>query len=128
MKLDGPSERLLEQGARSSRTVHYVDPLPAANEVFTVKDGLRSSGIGTVGDIPWGTHFCHFYENKSDLLDVLVPYFKTGLEQNEFCIWGVFDPLDGQEARVALDEALPDTRARIAAGDIEIVPQSQWYR
>jgi PAS domain S-box-containing protein len=89
---------------------------------------LRKSGIGTVGDIPWGTHFCHFYENKSDLLDVLIPYFKTGLEQNEFCIWGVFDPLDEQEARNGLERALPGANVRIAAGDIEIVPQSQWYR
>ena len=36
---------------------------------------LTKSGIGAVGDIPWGTHFCHFYENKQDLLDVLIPYF-----------------------------------------------------
>jgi PAS domain S-box-containing protein len=93
-----------------------------------MKDGLRSSGIAAVGDIAWGTHFCHFYENKSDLLDVLVPYFKAGLEQNEFCMWGVFDPLGGQEARIALDEALSGASARITAGDIEIVPQSQWYR
>ena len=63
--VDGLSERLLEQGVRSSRTVHCVSPLPvAANEVFTVKDGLRRSGIGAVGDIPWGTHFCHFYRKK----------------------------------------------------------------
>jgi PAS domain S-box-containing protein len=89
---------------------------------------LRKSGIDTVGDIPWGTHFCHFYENKSDLLDVLVPYFKRGLEQNEFCVWGVFDPLDKQQARDALERALPGADARLAAGDIEIVPQSQWYR
>jgi PAS domain S-box-containing protein len=88
---------------------------------------LRRSGIATVGDIPWGTHFCQFYENKADLLDVLVPYFKTGLEQNEFCIWVVFDPLDEQEARNALESALPGTSERIAAGDIEIVPQSQWH-
>ena len=92
-----------------------------------MKNGIRRSGIATVGDIPWGTHFCHYYENKRDLLDVLVPYFKTGLEQNEFCIWGVFDPLDIEEVRSALDSALPGAGDRIAAGDIEIVPQSQWH-
>jgi PAS domain S-box-containing protein len=91
-------------------------------------DGLRKSGIGAVGDIPWGTHFCHFYENKRDLLDILVPYFKTGLEQNEFCVWAVFDPLDEQEARNALRRAMPGADERLAAGDIEIVPQSRWYR
>ena len=46
---------------------------------------LRKSGISTVGDVPWGTHFCHFYETKEDLLDILIPYFKTGLENSEFC-------------------------------------------
>jgi PAS domain S-box-containing protein len=91
-------------------------------------EGLRKSGIGAVGDIPWGTHFCHFYENKEDLLDVLVPYFKMGLEQGEFCVWSVFDPLDEQQARAALEIALPGALARIAVGDIEIVPQSHLYR
>ena len=96
--------------------------------MFTMINGLRKSGIATVGDIFWGTHFCHFYANARDLLDILIPYFTTGLEQNEFCVWGVFDPLDEQEARNALERAMPGADARIAAGDIEIVPQSQWYR
>ena len=36
---------------------------------------LRRTGISVVGDVPWGTHFCQFYETKDDLLDTLVPYF-----------------------------------------------------
>lgn len=28
---------------------------------------LRHTGIEIIGDIPWGTHFCHFYETKKDL-------------------------------------------------------------
>jgi len=91
-----------------------------------VPNGLRKSGIGTVGDIPWGTHFCQFYQSERDLLDVLVPYFKTGLEQNEFCVWGVFDPLDEHRAQEALERALPSALTRLAAGDIEIVPESRW--
>ena len=47
---------------------------------------LRKTGIGVVGDVPWGTHFFMFYETKEDLLDTLVPYFKAGLENNEFCL------------------------------------------
>ena len=38
---------------------------------------LRKTGISVVGDVPWGTHFCYFYETKQDLLDTLVPYFKA---------------------------------------------------
>jgi PAS domain S-box-containing protein len=84
---------------------------------------LRKSGVGAVGDIPWGTHFCHFYANKTELLEVLIPYFKAGLEQNEFCLWEVFGPLNLREAKIALERALPGARARVATGDIEIVPR-----
>jgi len=45
---------------------------------------LRKTGISIVGDVPWGTHFCYFYETKQDLLDILVPYFKAGLEAMSF--------------------------------------------
>ncbi len=77
--------------------------------------------------MPWGTHFCHFYETKEDLLDILVPYFKTGLENNEFCLWVVCDPVDEEGAREALRRAAPAAERHVAAGDIEIVPHWQWY-
>ena len=35
---------------------------------------MRKSGIDVVGDMPWGTHVCLFYETKEDLLDTLVSY------------------------------------------------------
>ena len=40
---------------------------------------LRKTGIDAVGDMPWGTHFCLFYETKEDLLDTLISYCKAGL-------------------------------------------------
>ena len=68
---------------------------------------LRDTGIGIIGYAPWGTHFCHFYETKEDLADLLVPYFKAGLENNEFCMWITSDPLGVAEAKRALRKALP---------------------
>jgi two-component system, sensor histidine kinase PdtaS len=53
----------------------------------------RKSGIEGVGDMSWGTHVCLFYETKEDLLDALVPYCKTGLDSQEFCLWVVAEPL-----------------------------------
>ena len=50
-------------------------------------EGLRRFGSDLVGDVPWGTHLCQFYENKEDLVDILVPYFVEGLKNNEFCMW-----------------------------------------
>jgi signal transduction histidine kinase len=86
----------------------------------------RSSGIASVGDVPWGAHFCHFYETPEDLLDILVPYFKAGLENNEFCMWIVCNPLTEVDGRQALRNTVPEFDRRMAAGNIEIIPHSQW--
>jgi PAS domain S-box-containing protein len=87
----------------------------------------RKSGINVVGDLPWGTHLCHFYETEDDLLDILIPFFKTGLENNEFCLWIGSDPLPKEKAMAALGEAVPDLDRRLEAGDIEILSHSEWY-
>jgi hypothetical protein len=42
----------------------------------------RKTAIEAIGDVPWGSHFCLFYQTKEDLTDILVPYFKAGLENN----------------------------------------------
>ena len=90
-------------------------------------EALRKSGIAVVGEKPWGTHFCHFYETKEDLLDVVVPYFKAGLESNELCLWAVLYPLTEEDAKNALRAAVPQADRSLSTGDIEIVRYSQWY-
>jgi hypothetical protein len=87
----------------------------------------RKTGIDALGEMPWGTHFCHFYETKEDLLDVVVPFFKAGLENNEYCLWAVLYPLSVEDATNALQLAVPGADQHIAAGDIEIVQYSKWY-
>jgi PAS domain S-box-containing protein len=86
----------------------------------------RKTGIHTLGDVPSGTHSCQFYQTKQDLFDILVPYFKAGLEGNEFCLWVTSEPLRAQEAKAALRRAVGDLDEYIAKGQIEIVDQSQW--
>lgn len=90
---------------------------------------LRKSGVSVVGDIPWGTHFCYFYETKQDLLDVLIPYFKTGLEHKEFCLWVIAtsELLTVEEATRALHNAVPDLDRYLAENSIEIVGHRDWF-
>ena len=38
-----------------------------------MNEKLRKTGIGIIGDVPWGTHFCQFYQDKEDLIEILVP-------------------------------------------------------
>jgi signal transduction histidine kinase len=87
---------------------------------------LRKSGIGVVGDITWGTHFCHFYETKDDLLDTLVSYFKAGLESDEFCVWVVSEPLTEHEAWSALRQAVPGLEQYRADRSIEMFLAREW--
>ncbi|MHB8101140.1 MAG: MEDS domain-containing protein [Methanosarcina sp.] len=73
-----------------------------------MKENLRNSGIDIVGDVPWGTHFCQLYQTKEDLMDILLPYFKAGLENNEFCVWVTSESLDAEEAKDDLRRTVPD--------------------
>jgi len=88
---------------------------------------MRQSGIDVVGDIPWGTHFCQFYETRQDLIEILVPYFKAGLACNEFCMWITSLPLQVEQAIEALRASVPDLDRYLAKGQIEILDCSQWY-
>jgi signal transduction histidine kinase/PAS domain-containing protein len=92
-----------------------------------VSKGVRPSGIRLLGNIQWGTHFCQFYQTREDLVDVLVPYFKAGLENNEYCMWVTSDPLGSDQAVQALQQAVPDLGARSEKGQIDILPHSRWY-
>jgi hypothetical protein len=87
----------------------------------------RKTGIEIIGDIPWSTHLCQFYETPKDLTDILVPYFKAGLENNEFCMWVTSPPLIEEVAREAMRTAMPDFDRYLEKGQIEIIPYDQWY-
>jgi C4-dicarboxylate-specific signal transduction histidine kinase len=88
---------------------------------------MRKTGVDVVGDIPWGTHFCLFYETRADLLETLVSYCKAGLENREFCLWVVAEPLTGDDARYALKRAVPDLDQYLVDQSIEIVAARDWY-
>jgi len=92
-----------------------------------MEDELRNSGIDVIGDVPWGTHFCQFYKTKQDLIDILVPYFKAGLESNEFCMWVTSEPLVVAEAEEAMRKAANDFDEYLRRGQIEIIPYNEWY-
>lgn len=88
---------------------------------------VRRLGIDAVPGVPWGTHFCQFYETSQDLVDILVPYFQAGLEQNELCMWVTSEPLHAAQAKAALQPALPGLDDYLRQGQLEILDYSQWY-
>ncbi|WP_257463358.1 MEDS domain-containing protein [Archangium lipolyticum] len=89
---------------------------------------LRPSGLSAVGSLPWGAHFCQFYDAQEDLVDSLVPFFKAGLDSNEKCLWVTSEPLPAQDARTALRQAVPDIAERERRNQIEIIDHHDWYK
>jgi PAS domain S-box-containing protein len=88
---------------------------------------LRPSGIDGLGDMSWGTHFCLFYETKEDLLDFFIPFLKSGLEHQEFCLCVASEPLIAEEAERAMRQAIPEFERYVAEGQLEITPYRDWY-
>jgi PAS domain S-box-containing protein len=87
----------------------------------------KFSIIDNLKNISRGTHICQFYRNKEDLIEVLIPYFKTGLENNEFCMWVTSEPLGEKESQEAIRKDLPGFDRYLKKGQIEIVSHTEWY-
>lgn len=91
--------------------------------VIANKNTLHTENL--LDRVNWGTHFCFLYKTKQDLLDLLIPYFKLGLENNEFCIWITSKNLSTSEAEKALEEAIPNFIK--LQNHIIICPYDAWY-
>jgi DNA-binding CsgD family transcriptional regulator len=90
-------------------------------------DPLREIGLGPVGDRPWGTHICLFYQAPQDLYDVHTDYFGAGLANGEFCVWALSDPINRENAVETLRKSVPDFEKYLRDGQIEFIPGYQWY-
>lgn len=77
-------------------------------------------------DMPWGSHICQFYTCKEDLVQLLAPYFKQGLEKNDACVWLVAD-LAVEEARNALAAVIPGLNHYIVSGQMQIRHYTELY-
>jgi hypothetical protein len=124
-------ETIPEKASDDSVSIFKEDVEKTKEKDFTIirelKKEKRKSGISVVGDVPWGTHLCQFYKTKEDLLDILVPYFKAGLENNEFCMWVTSEPLNVEEAKTALGKVVKDLDDYIKKRQIEILDYRSWY-
>ncbi len=85
------------------------------------------TGLQPIGAVPWGSHFCHFFRDAQDLSETLVPYFKTGLEANQACIWITAAPFTKADALANLRPYFGDLETRQAAGQLAIFDHDEWY-
>lgn len=92
-----------------------------------MSEKLKPSGIESIGDVPWGTHFSQIYENKEDLINIVIEYFKAGLDSNECCLWISSDQEDRLQAEEALRKAIPNYDECIESGRINVISYRNFY-
>jgi DNA-binding CsgD family transcriptional regulator len=102
-------------------------PREGGSSDLSGRSPLRPTGIRVMGDMPWGSHICLFYETKADLLDANAVYIKAGLDSNEYCVWAISEPITEDEAWAVLRRDIPDLDNRAASGQFEILPGYDWY-
>ena len=85
------------------------------------------SGLQNVSHLRWGSHLAHFFGAGTELRDLLVPYFKAGLENNERCLWVTGEAFTAEQARSALRAAVSDLDKRERNEQIEIADGEKWY-
>jgi DNA-binding CsgD family transcriptional regulator len=96
-------------------------------KTHTEGSARRKSGLRVMGDMPWGTHICVFYETKEDLCDTNAAYLQAGLESNEFCVWAVSEPTTVEEATKFLRRNIATFDQYLTTGRIELLPGHEWY-
>src|SRR4051812_45526319 len=78
------------------------------------ESALPDTPVGTIESVREAishakkTHIRHLYSNRRDLIEILVPFFKEGLEAGEFCFWGCDVPLPPEQALAELRQEVPD--------------------
>ncbi len=85
------------------------------------------SGLPTIPHLQWGSHLAHFFSSGDELRDLLVPYFRAGLQNGEQCLWVTGEAFNAEDARSALRAAVPDLDKREHGKQIEIVNGDEWY-
>jgi two-component system, sensor histidine kinase PdtaS len=96
-------------------------------QALAAHPNLTICGLRGIGHIPYGIHMCHFYRERQDLVEALVPFFIAGLHSNECCTWITAEPLNRGEAKLELEKAGCDAEAAISSGALTIQDYAEFY-
>ena len=88
---------------------------------------MRKTGLDIIGEVPWGFHFAVSYKNISRIGDILVPYFRAGLENKELCVMITSDVFTGEDFEKLARKKIRNFDKYRKTRQMEVVPFSEWY-
>ena len=96
----------------------------AERKVISV-DG--DAGATRVRKVHPGWHFCQFYSDYDQLLELIAPYIAEGLRNGEACLWVMPQAVTTKAASEALARHVEDVDAYFASGQLEMLSHPDWY-
>jgi PAS domain S-box-containing protein len=88
---------------------------------------LRNTGIALVPELPWGTHLCLFYEANRDLLEILTPYVKAGLESSERCVVMTWEHTTPDQVMQTLLAAIPNMDRYVRQQALQVIDHEYFF-
>jgi len=88
---------------------------------------VKNSGLGVIGPVSWGFHLCLLYRTREDLLEILLPYVKAGLDENDLVIWITDDPLPQKDLENILQLEIPNFAEVTESGQLQLYSTPEWY-
>ena len=74
-----------------------------------------------------GRHFYQFYKGLDDYMEVMVLYFKAGLEKGQACLWIVSEKKDLNKVSSMAKTLIPDAEKYLNSGQFQIRSGEEWY-
>jgi hypothetical protein len=96
----------------------------AGKKLISVSSSIAPTSVRKVEP---GWHFCQFYRDFSQLLDMVAPYIAEGLKNNEGCLWVMPQVVTKKAARDVLATYVDDVDDYVASGQLEMLSHPNWY-
>ena len=84
-------------------------------------------GLPGIGAIPLGMHSCHFYSQRQQLIDALVPFTLAGLQANERCLIITSAPLPARDLIRELRQSWDGVDTMVHSGALRVLDFDRWY-
>jgi hypothetical protein len=83
--------------------------------------------LTSIKQVQPGWHFCQFYRDDEQLLDMVAPYIADGLRNGEGCFWVLPSSTTSDAACDVLRRLVDDVPAYLANGRLELGFHRDWY-
>ena len=97
---------------------------------FATHGTIHVSGKGgrtSIRKVEPGWHFCQFYRENNQLLDLVAPYMAEGLRNGEGCFWVLPASVPIESACDAIARSVGNVDPYLATGQLELLSHPNWY-